>query len=177
MLKKIIKIFVKLLLFIVVITVIATLIYTAPYIWKRISVYPKLEKERSQLQSKYKKPANYIRQTDYKGVFHAHSFWSHDSRGLMEEILPAAKKAKLDFLFLSDHPHSKLDSFPRGYRGNYDGLIVEPGTETSNGLMVNPMDTVVLDWSKPLDTVIKQIVHADGLFRLFLPLCLVLLKV
>ena len=81
----------------------------------------------------------------------------------MEEILPAAKKAKLDFLFLSDHPHSKLDSFPRGYKGNYDGLIVEPGTETSNGLMVSPMGTVVLDWSKPLDTVIKQIVNSDGL--------------
>ncbi len=163
MLKKIIKIFIKLLLFIVVITVIAALIYAAPYLWRNISVYPKLEKQRSNIQSKYKKPINYISQTDYKGVFHAHSYWSHDSRGVLKEIIPAAKKAKLDFLFLSDHPHSKLDSFPRGYKGNYDGLIVEPGTETSNGLMVSPMDTVVLDWSKPLDTVIKQIVHSDGL--------------
>lgn len=163
MLKKIIKIAAKLILFIVVITVITTLIYTAPYLWRNVSVYPKLEKEKSLLQSKYKKPVNYIKQTDYKGVFHAHSYWSHDSRGVIKEILPAAKKAKLDFLFLSDHPHGKLDSFPRGYKGIYDGLIIEPGTETSNGLMVSPMDSVVLDWSKPKGQVMKQIVNSGGL--------------
>jgi len=163
MLKKITGIIVKVVLFLLLIVIIAALTYSSPYIWNRIYVYPKLEKERSEIQKHYKKPQNYIQKTDYKGVFHAHSYWSHDSRGVMEEMLPAAKKAKLDFLFLSDHPHSKLDSFPRGYKGNYDGLIVEPGTETSNGLMVSPMDTVMLDWSKPLDTVIKEITSSGGL--------------
>jgi len=163
MIKKMIKLAVKFVLILLVIVVIAALIYTSPYIWNRISVYPKLEKERAEIQNKYKKPVNFINQTDFKGVLHAHSYWSHDSRGILKEILPAAKKAKLDFLFLSDHPHAKLDSFPRGYNGVYDGLIIEPGTETSNGFMATPMDTVVLDWSKPKEQVIKKIVDDGGL--------------
>lgn len=163
MVRKVAKILAKIIGFLILIIVIGTLIYTAPYIWNRISVYPKLEKEKNELQSKYKKPVNYIKQKDYKGVFHAHSYWSHDSRGILTEILYGAKKAKLDFLFLSDHPHSKLDSFPRGYKGIYDGLIIEPGTEASTGLMVSPMDSVVLDWSQPEDQVIKQVVNSGGL--------------
>ena len=163
MFKKIIKFIIKIISLLLLIAIVAVLIYSAPFLWKRISVYPKLEKQRSEIQSKYKKPVNYIDRTDYKGVFHAHSYWSHDSRGVMEEMLPAAKKAKLDFLFLADHPHSELDSFPRGYKGIYDGLIVEPGSETSNGLMVSPMDTVVLDWSRPLDTIIKEVTDSGGL--------------
>ena len=67
---------------------------------------------------------------------------------VLDEIIPAAKKAGLDFIFLADHAHGKLDTFPRGYNGIYEGLLLVPGTETSTGLMVNPLDTVVLDWNE-----------------------------
>lgn len=131
-------------------------------LWNRLYTYPKLDKARSELNSKYKKPLQYIQQTDYKGVLHAHSFRSHDSRGVIEEILPAAKKAKLDFIFLSDHARSQLDSFPRGYHGVYDKVIIESGTEKS-GLMVNPMKSGILDWNQPKDSLIKQVTQSGGL--------------
>ncbi len=145
-----------------VILIVAVFIYSAPSLWRKIYTYPKLEKERNELHAKYKKPINHIEQTDYKGVLHAHSFWSHDSRGVLKEILPAAKKAELDFIFLSDHAHSQLDSFPRGYHGVYDNIIIESGTEKS-GLMVSPMQPVILNWDQPKDSLIKQVTKSGGL--------------
>ena len=162
--KRILQITIKLILILLLLIVVIAFIYSAPWLWRRVSVYPKLEKEKTELQAKYKKPENYISQTDYNGIIHMHSYWSHDSRGVLGEILPAAKKAKLEFLFFSDHPHSKIDTFPRSYSGVYDGIIFEPGTETSHGgLMICPMDTVIIDWNKSLDEVIKQVVDGGGL--------------
>ena len=145
-----------------VILIVAVLIYSAPSIWRNIYTYPKLEKARNELHSKYKKPGQYIKQTDYKGVLHAHSYWSHDSRGILREILPAAKKAALDFIFLSDHARYQLDSFPRAYHGIYDDIIIESGTEKS-GLMVSPMKSVTLNWEQPKDSLIKQVTQSGGL--------------
>jgi hypothetical protein len=121
-----------------------------------------LDKTRSEIHAKYKKPNQYIKQTDYKGVLHSHTYWSHDSRGILKEILPAAKKAELEFIFLSDHAHSQLDSFPRGYHGIYDNIIIESGTEKS-GLMVSPMQPVILNWDQPKDSLIKHITQSGGL--------------
>lgn len=145
-----------------VILIIAAFLYSVPSLWRKIYTYPKLEKERNELHTKYKKPYNYLNKTDYKGVLHAHSYWSHDSRGILIEILPAAKKAALDFIFLSDHARSQLDTFPRAYHGVYDNVIIESGTEKS-GLMVSPMRSVTLNWEQPKDSLIKGVVNSGGL--------------
>ncbi len=134
-----------------------------PPLWKKKITYPILEKERADLWKRYKKPPSLIPQTSYQGLMHSHSYRSHDSGGTLPEILDAAKEAKLDFIFLSDHPHGKIDSFPRGYHGFYDDLIIENGTESSNGLMVQPFDSVILDWNLPFDTLIHQVVSNGGL--------------
>ena len=162
--KKIVRILLKVIASLLGLLVLAVFIYAAPWLWRRISVYPKLEKEKIEIQAQYRKPENYISKSDYNGILHMHSYWSHDSRGMMEEILPAAKQAKLEFLFFSDHPHAKLDTFPRSYSGVFDGVIFEPGTETSQGgIMVCPMDTVILDWNKPQREILKQVVDMGGL--------------
>ena len=158
-LKKAFKVFLWLLSSIVVIL----FIIVSPYLWRHWFSYPKLEKERAAIWATYKKPQQYIKQKEYKGVFHMHSYWSHDSRGKLNEILPAAKKAGYSFLFFSDHPHSNLDTFPRSYHGVYDGVIFESGTESSHGLMVSPMDSVILDWRKGDSAVIHQVVANNGL--------------
>jgi len=147
---------------ILVILLVGVFIFSVPSLWKKIYTYPKLDKARSEILNKYKKPNQFIRQTDYKGVLHSHSYWSHDSRGILEEIVPAAKKAELDFIFLSDHARYQLDSFPRGYHGIYDNIIIESGTEKS-GLMVNPMQSVILNWDQPKDSLIKQVTQSGGL--------------
>ena len=160
--RKIIRLFIKFILIVLFIGFLSVLIYASPSIWRRVHTYPKLDKIKSEIEVTYKKPFGFIKQTDYKGVLHSHSYWSHDSRGTIEEILPAAKKASLDFIFLSDHERSQLDSFPRGYHGVYDNVIIESGTE-NRGLMVSPMKSTVLDWDQPLDTLIHSVVKSDGL--------------
>ncbi len=161
--KKILGIGLKIIISLLVLMFVAFLIFTGSS-WKRHWItYPRLEKQRAEIWLKYQKPEKIIELKEYKGILHAHTSWSHDSRGTIEEILPAAKQAKLDFLFFSDHPHGELDSFPRSLHGVYDGIIIESGTESSNGLMVCPMDSVILDWSKGQDTIIKQVVDGGGL--------------
>lgn len=157
------RIFLKIISGLLLILLIVFLIFTGSSLKRRWITYPKLEKQRTNLWKEYKKPDAIIDLKEYKGILHAHTYWSHDSRGTIEEILPAAKRAKLDFLFFSDHPHGKLDTFPRSYHGIYDGIIIEPGTESSDGLMVCPMDSIVLDWSKGQDSIIKQVVDMGGL--------------
>ena len=131
--------------------------------WRHWVTYPRLEKGRIALNKLRKEPAKFIPQKEFKGVLHAHTYRSHDSRGVLSEILPAAKKAKLDFIFFSDHPHGQYDTFPHSYQGVYDGIIFQCGTETSNGLMVNPFDSVVIDWKKDQNEVIGNIVNNGGL--------------
>lgn len=134
-----------------------------PYLWKNWVTYPNLEEERAELWAKYKTPQKFIPLNEYKGVFHMHSYWSHDSRGVSNEILPAAKKAGYNFLFFADHAHGKLDTFPRSYHGVYDGIIFEPGTENSHGFMVIPMKSKIVDWNIGETEVIHELVSDDGL--------------
>lgn len=153
----------RLFLYGIAILILIFTVITGPYFWNNWVTYPRLEKERAELWSKYKEPKKQIPHDEYKGVFHMHSYWSHDSRGTLEEILPSAQKAGYNFLFFSDHPHGELDSFPRSYQGVYDEIVFEAGTEGGKGLMVTPMDSTVIDWSKDQSEVIKDIVSNNGI--------------
>lgn len=135
----------------------------SPALWNRWTVYPQLEKERLALWEQYRKPKQIIPLRSVKGVLHAHTFWSHDSRGLLPEILDGAKEAELKFIFNSDHKRYQLDTFPRGYHGVYDGIILESGTEHSSGLMISPFDSMVVDWNKPESDIIQEIAQNGGL--------------
>lgn len=139
-----------------------SLILMAPALWNRWYVYPTLDQKRETFQDSYQNPVKLIPLTDFKGVLHSHTYWSHDSRGIMSEILPAAKEAGLDFMFLSDHKRSALDTFPRGYHGRFDDLLIEAGTE-SNQMMITPFRPGVLDWSEPQDSLIKRTVDQGGM--------------
>ena len=162
-LKKLGRIISRIVLAVVVLLFIVFLIFTAPSWWRHWVVYPRLEQERAELLTKRKTPQKFIELADYKGIFHTHCYWSHDSRGVLKEIIPAAKKAKLQFIFFSDHPHARLDTFPRAYHGTYDGIVMVSGTETGSGLMVCPMDSVTINWSENEDRIIHRIVTNGGL--------------
>lgn len=138
-------------------------IYVGPSIWKYWVTYPQLERARTELWGKRKTPKQYIEMQSFKGLIHSHSYWSHDSRGTLPEIMAGAKKAKLDFIFLSDHKRHQLDTFPRGYHGVFEGIIIESGTEHSTGLMVSPFDTVVIDWNQDENQIIHDIVSNGGM--------------
>ena len=153
------KLFKYLLIGGIILLIVLILIKISPALWNKWVTYPRLEAARAALWKKYQEPSQIIPLNAYNGVVHAHTFWSHDSRGLLPEILDGAKQADLKFIFQSDHKRYQLDSFPRGYQGVYDGIIIESGTEHSSGLMVSPFDTLVVDWTRPEAAVIHDIVQ------------------
>ncbi len=142
----------------------ALLLYLfGPGLWHRWITYPKLERELTEFRSKRIEPPSLTPLNTYQGVLHAHSYWSHDSEGTLSRILPAAKKTGVEFIFLTDHPRSNADSFPRGYQGYYDGVLIEPGSE-KHGYCAWPLDTTVIDWTADRDSVIRDIVMNGGIF-------------
>ncbi|MDZ7608142.1 MAG: hypothetical protein U5K79_21760 [Cyclobacteriaceae bacterium] len=161
-LKRILRITKYIFVIVVVLLFALILILFSPALWRHWITYPQLEKARTAWWAERKVPEQYIQMMENKGVLHAHTYWSHDSRGTLPEILEAAKAAELDFIFFSDHAHGKLDTFPRSYHGVFDGIIMEAGTESSNGLMVNPFDSVVLDWNKEMPELIEQVTGNNG---------------
>ncbi len=65
---------------------------------------------------------------DLRGILHCHSHFSHDSKGTDEEIIRAAKKAGIDFIFMTDHPSE--GSVTSGLRGKHGDTWFFPGAET-----------------------------------------------
>jgi hypothetical protein len=161
--RKSVKIFLYSMLTLLGLLLLGLLIIFAPSLWRNIFTYPKMEKQRAELWTKYRQPEQYIEKKSHMGVLHSHTYWSHDSRGTLTEIMEAAKKADLEFIFLSDHARNKLDTFPRSYHGVYDGIIIEAGTESSSGVMVNPFESTVLDWNMETEQLIRHVVGRGGL--------------
>jgi len=64
---------------------------------------------------------------DFRGAIHVHSYLSHDSKGTPDEILQAAKIARLNFLIMTDHNNSKI--YQEGMNGWYGDLLVIRGAE------------------------------------------------
>ncbi|HZE98705.1 MAG TPA: PHP domain-containing protein [Planctomycetota bacterium] len=74
---------------------------------------------------------------DFRGIIHCHSKYSHDSQGTYQEILAAAKAAKVDFICMTDHPPSGDKGLPlrEGWRGLHDGVLFIQGAEYSDQIL------------------------------------------
>ena len=68
---------------------------------------------------------------------HVHSELSHDSRGKIEDIVAAAKRAGTEVLLFTEHPSKEKDFFEDGHRGLRDGVLLIPGAEMK-GMLVYP---------------------------------------
>ena len=160
MVKKIVRSF---LLSLFGLVILVLLYFLAPGLWNKWVKYPRFEKHVRAFQQLRKQTPELTELTTYRGLLHTHSYWSHDSEGTLASILPAAKATGIEFIFLSDHPRSNADTIPRGYKGYYDGVLIEPGSE-KHGFCAWPLDTTVIDWSVNRDTVVKNVVTRGGMF-------------
>lgn len=133
-----------------------------PAVWHRLVIYPRLERRVNEFQKLRKEPASLTKLNTYRGILHAHSYWSHDSEGTLFDIIPAAKSAGVEFIFLTDHPRGNIDTLPRGYKGLYDGVLIEPGSE-KQGFDTWPFDSVIIDWNQHKDTIARNIVSSGGI--------------
>jgi hypothetical protein len=143
------------------ILLIFLLLFT-PAMWRHWFTYPKFEKQVNEFQKLRKEPASLTKLNTYRGVLHVHSYLSHDSRGTLYDIIPAAKNDSIDFIFLTDHPRSDIDTFPHGYKGFYDGILIEPGSE-KQGFDAWPLDSAIINWKADKDTIAKNVVSNGGI--------------
>jgi hypothetical protein len=73
---------------------------------------------------------------DVRCVFHAHSQLSHDSQGTEKQIVAGAKAAGVRAVFMTEHPTPDRKWVTEGLRGEKDGVLLVPGAELSDGLLV-----------------------------------------
>jgi hypothetical protein len=75
-------------------------------------------------------PASEIRPVGHhvRGALHVHTGRSHDGRGSLATVVAAARKARLDFIVITDH---NVDA-PPGWAGRHDGVLVITGQEKSS---------------------------------------------
>lgn len=102
---------------------------------------------------------------DVRGVCHSHSKISHDSEMEWEAILAAAKKADIQFLFMSDHNINTKADFSWQWRGEHDGVYFYPGFELGAGFLVWGLaPDVVLSDTLDKRLLAKMIVEKGGMF-------------
>jgi hypothetical protein len=142
--------------------ILLLLVLFTPALWRHFFTYPQLEKEVKEFGELRRETGKFTELNTYKGVLHVHSYWSHDSEGTLLDLIQAAKYAGIDFIFLTDHPRGNIDTLPRGFKGYYDGILIEPGSE-KQGFDTWPLDTVIINWDADKDTISKNIVSNGGL--------------
>ena len=93
------------------------------------------------LRENVSRPASLPGLTDYRAIFHAHASDSEHTGGTLDEILDDAQRARVEIVFLSDHPSAARD-FVNGWRGVREGVLFIPGAETRNGYLLHPTRSV-----------------------------------
>ena len=144
------------------IPLIVLLVVFAMPLWRHLVIYPKYQKQVEAFALRKKECPDVTKMKIFRGELHLHSYWSHDSKGTISDLVSAAKLRNINFLFLTDHPHGNTDTFPRGYKGMYDGVLVEPGSE-KQGFDAWPLDTTIIDWKVDKDTVAMNLVKKGGI--------------
>ncbi len=82
---------------------------------------------------------------EYRGVMHAHSELSHDSKVPFPEIVAALHKTDCDFIFMTDHADEGKADYSKQWKGVHDGVLFVRGFEMQSGFM---------PWGLPDDTVL-----------------------
>ena len=102
--------------------------------------------------------------TEYRGILHSHSKYSHDCEVPFENILRAMQIAGLDFICMSDHPIQGRADFDLQWRGLHEGKLFIPGFEMKEGMMpFGVAPGVVLSNQTDSAILARQIAEHGGL--------------
>jgi len=81
---------------------------------------------------------------EYRGVIHVHSFLGGHSEGTFEEIISAARANELQFVVMTEHVESLIDTSAMTLKGTHSGVFFINGNEvkSANGdrLLIVPGD-------------------------------------
>lgn len=96
-----------------------------------------MRQTRQQLASQRREVPSLSSLQHVRANLHVHSKLSHDSRGEIDAIVAAAKRAGTDVLMFTEHPSEEVDFYTQGHSGMKDGVLLIPGAETQ-GMLVYP---------------------------------------
>jgi hypothetical protein len=81
---------------------------------------------------------------EYRGVMHVHSFLGGHSEGTFQEIIKAAHENELQFVVMTEHVESFIDTSAMTLKGMYGGVLFVNGNEAEsadgNRLLIIPGD-------------------------------------
>jgi hypothetical protein len=156
------RFFRTILLAIPVLLIIASIILFGLPVYRQLVSYPSFDKALKKFQSQRKEVPSETKLHLYKGAMHVHSYWSHDSKGTLQEIRDAAEKNGLDFVMLTDHPHGYDDTIPRGIHGSFNKLLIIPGSE-KQGFDLWPAGKAIINWKTDRDSVARDVINKGGI--------------
>jgi hypothetical protein len=128
----------------------------------RFVTYPRMAAAMAELEERRRPQLRDDGLNDLRGVFHSHSLLSHDSMGTAAEIVRGAQLAKIDFIFLTDHPATPPKDVPPELQGRQGGITLIPGVETSQGMIAWFFDTRTVDPKASLAEQIAAVQKAGG---------------
>ena len=153
-----------------ILTVAILLVFLGVLLWIRGALYnrfvrfPREEAAWVQLRTERQPVTNHTGWTEYRGILHSHSKFSHDSEVPLEEILRVLKATRIDFICLSDHPIAGRADFDLQWRGLREGKLFIPGFEMKDGIMpFGVASGVVLSNQTDSAILAKQISENGGL--------------
>ena len=148
---------------VVILTALALLFWLRGALYNRFVRFPREAAAWKNLQAQRLPVTNNAGWTEYRGILHSHSHFSHDSEVSFEHILRALEIAKLDFICLSDHCVEGRADFDWQWRGLHEGKLFIPGFEMKDGMMpFGVASGVVLTNRTDGATLAKQIVDHGG---------------
>jgi hypothetical protein len=99
---------------------------------------------------------------DRRAIFHAHAQDAAHTGGTLPEMLEDAKRAGVSIVFLSNHYRPPFDFVDDNWRGDHDGVLFIPGSET-HGLLIQPMTSVMDVMDSPKEEIIKAVTAGQGM--------------
>lgn len=114
---------------------------------RRFSEFPKTQAAWEKLRTQRAEVALDDGWSEFRGICHSHSELSHDCEVTFPQILEAAKKADIRFIFMSDHCDGNNADYSKGWKGNHDGVLFVRGYEMAEGFM---------PWGLPDETILKK---------------------
>ena len=96
-----------------------------------------MQQTRQQLATQRKEVPSRSSLQHVRANLHVHSKLSHDSRGEIDSIVAAARRAGTDVLMFTEHPSEEVDFYTQGHSGTKEGVLLIPGAETQ-GMLVYP---------------------------------------
>lgn len=115
---------------VVLIALLAFLLFQIPFIYRRIRL-GNLRSAIRQVNAERVVDQNASAYADYKGVVHVHSSLGGHSNGNFTDIIEAANRNNLNFVVMTEHTSSLMDTSAMTLRGIHAGVLFVGGNEVN----------------------------------------------